>query len=112
MFISSLPPLFFLFPGFEESRLDRVTLQNVDPSALVTLIDYVYTAKVDVTEENVQTLLTAANLLQLVDVRDACCEFLFQQLHPTNCLGIKAFADLHGCVELLQQVWFYRTAIK
>ena len=42
-----------------------------------------------VTEENVQSLLPAANLLQLGDVRDACCEFLQSQLHPTNCLGIR-----------------------
>jgi len=46
-------------------------------------------------------LLPAANLLQLHDVQDACCDFLQSQLHPTNCLGIKAFADLHGCMELL-----------
>ena len=48
-----------------------------------------------------QILLPAANLLQLTDVKDACCEFLVTQLHPSNCLGIRAFADLHGCLELL-----------
>jgi kelch-like protein 2/3 len=48
-----------------------------------------------------KVLLPAANLLQLQDVQDACCDFLQTQLHPTNCLGIKAFADLHGCMELL-----------
>lgn len=48
-----------------------------------------------------QVLLPAANILQLTYVRDACCEFLQSQLHPTNCLGIRAFADLHGCLELL-----------
>lgn len=48
-----------------------------------------------------KVLLPAANLLQLHDVQDACCDFLQTQLHPTNCLGIKAFADLHGCMELL-----------
>jgi hypothetical protein len=41
-----------------------------------------------------QTLLPAANLLQLTDVRDACCEFLLAQLHPTNCLGIKVSRSL------------------
>ena len=48
-----------------------------------------------------QILLPAANLLQLNDVRDACCEFLQSQLHPTNCLGIRRFADLHCCQDLL-----------
>ena len=48
-----------------------------------------------------QALLPAANLLQLSAVRDACCDFLESQLHPTNCLGFRAFADLHGCMNLL-----------
>lgn len=46
-------------------------------------------------------LLPAANLLQLQEVREACCDFLQTQLHPSNCLGIQRFADLHSCVELL-----------
>lgn len=50
-----------------------------------------------------QVLLPAAGLLQLQDVKKACCEFLSSQLHPTNCLGIRAFADLHACTELLNQ---------
>lgn len=54
-----------------------------------------------------QVLLPAANLLQLTDVRDACCDFLQAQLHPTNCLGIRAFADLHGCLDLLNHAESY-----
>lgn len=50
---------------------------------------------------SMQMLLPAANLLQLTEVRDACCDFLQSQLHPSNCLGIRAFADLHACTELL-----------
>ncbi|VDP73334.1 unnamed protein product, partial [Schistosoma curassoni] len=56
---------------------------------------------INVNEENVQTLLPAANLLQLTAVRDICCEFLQFQLHPSNCLGIQRFADLHNCQDLL-----------
>ena len=33
-------------------------------------------------------------------VREACCKFLMRQLHPTNCLGIRNFADTHACKEL------------
>lgn len=46
-------------------------------------------------------MLPAAKLLQLYNVQDACCDFLKTQLHPKNCLGIKALANLHGCMELL-----------
>lgn len=101
MVLASCSPYFYaMFTGFEESRQDRITLQGVDYHALQLLVEYVYTSLVEVTEENVQVLLTAANLLQLTDVRDACCDYLQTQLDPSNCLGIRDFADLHGCVDL------------
>ncbi|XP_045213681.1 kelch-like protein 2 [Mercenaria mercenaria] len=90
-----------MFTGdLAEAKSDRITLQEIDPTALVLLIDFVYSSEIQVTEENVQTLLPAANILQMTEVRDACCEFLQSQLHPSNALGIKAFADLHACTEL------------
>ena len=49
-------------------------------------------------------LLPAANLLQIVYVKEACCDFLIKQMHPSNCLGIRAFADMFGCFELLKSV--------
>lgn len=55
-----------------------------------------------VEESNVQMLLPAACLLQLTEIQDICCEFLKRQLDPSNCLGIRAFADTHSCRELLR----------
>ena len=48
----------------------------------------------------VQVLLPASSILQIVSVREACCKFLMRQLHPTNCLGIRNFADTHACKDL------------
>uniref|UniRef100_A0A8C2K856 Kelch-like family member 2 n=1 Tax=Cyprinus carpio TaxID=7962 RepID=A0A8C2K856_CYPCA len=91
-----------MFTGeMTESRQKKVRIKEIDGWTLGMLIDYVYTAEIQVTEENVQVLLPAAGLLQLQEVKKACCEFLITQLHPTNCLGIRAFADLHACTELL-----------
>lgn len=54
-----------------------------------------------------QTLLPAASLLQLNGVRDACCKFLLSQLDPSNCLGIRGFADTHSCSDLLKAAHRY-----
>lgn len=54
-----------------------------------------------------QVLLPAAGLLQLQDVKRTCCEFLESQLHPINCLGIRAFADMHACTDLLSKANTY-----
>lgn len=100
--LASCSPYFYAMFTVEmaESKAKKVTLQQIDPTALSMLIDFVYTSEIHVTEDNVQTLLSASNLLQLIEVQEACCEFLQSQLHPSNCLGIKAFADLHDCTDL------------
>ena len=48
---------------------------DVNPEALRTLLDYAYTTEVVVHEGNVQDLLATSDLLQMTDVKDACCEF-------------------------------------
>ncbi|XP_031627071.1 ring canal kelch homolog isoform X2 [Contarinia nasturtii] len=104
MVLASCSPYFYaMFSGtdFEESHQDKIHVHGVDYHALQLLVEYVYTSYVGVTEDNVQTLLTAANLLQLTDVQQACCDYLQMELDPSNCLGIRDFADIHGCVDLL-----------
>ena len=44
--------------------------------------------EVSVTEENVQELILAADMLELSDVVDICSAFLKQQLEPSNAIGI------------------------
>lgn len=74
--------------GSNYSLLPRHTLASLSPLCL-------------------QTLLPAASLLQLNGVRDACCKFLLSQLDPSNCLGIRGFADTHSCSDLLKAAHRY-----
>lgn len=48
-----------------ESRQNIVTLQGVDPEMVKLLLDYAYSSHVLITRSNVQSLLSAANLLQV-----------------------------------------------
>uniref|UniRef100_A0A8C8J355 Kelch-like protein 3 n=1 Tax=Oncorhynchus tshawytscha TaxID=74940 RepID=A0A8C8J355_ONCTS len=107
--LASCSPYFCaMFTGdMSESKAQQVEIRDVDGQTLRKLVDYIYTAEIEVTENNVQVLLPAASLLQLMDVRQVCCEFLQSQLHSTNCLGIRAFADLHTCTQLLNQSHAY-----
>lgn len=90
-----------MFTGdLEESRMPVVTIRDISPHIMELLVDYCYTSTIEITEENVQDLLPASGILQLTWVRDACCEFMKHQLDFSNCLGIRSFADTHGCPEL------------
>ena len=86
-----------------ETSLTKVPINGVEPEILTQLIDYIYTSKVVVSQENVQNLLSAANLLDLLPVRDACCRFLDQHMDESNCLGIQNFAEAHNCTDLQEK---------
>nr|VZH91272.1 unnamed protein product [Spirometra erinaceieuropaei] len=99
---ASSPYFKAMFTGeLAESRQTEVKLHDLDPSAVETLVDFCYTSRIQVEEKNVQALLPAACLLQMTEIKNVCCEFLKRQLDPTNCLGIRAFADTHSCGDLL-----------
>jgi hypothetical protein len=86
--------------GLSETNQTRITLKEVDPEAVRQLVEFCYTSTIQITEDNVQNLLSVANLLQFTTIIETCCSFLKNQLHPSNCLGIGNFADHHNCTEL------------
>ncbi len=99
--VASIPYFYAMFTSdLVESKQTRITLKDMDASAVEAIIDFAYTANLNVSSKNVQTLLPVATILQMNRVQWACCDFLEAQLDATNCLGIYAFAELHGCIEL------------
>ncbi|XP_018589038.1 kelch-like protein 4 isoform X3 [Scleropages formosus] len=90
-----------------EAKQEEIKMEGVDPEALRSLVHYAYTGVLELKEETIESLLAAACLLQLSQVIEVCCNFLMKQLHPSNCLGIRSFADAQGCVELLNVAHSY-----
>ena len=89
--------------GLAETGQDLVTLNGVEASMMAGLIEYAYTGNINITKHNCQNLLSAANLLEVLPVRDACCQFLDRNMDETNCLGIHCFAEVHSCTELMHK---------
>ncbi|KAM7243112.1 hypothetical protein CapIbe_005606 [Capra ibex] len=83
-----------------EARQEEIKMEGVEPNSLWSLIQYAYTGRLELKEDNIECLLSTACLLQLSQVVEACCKFLMKQLHPSNCLGIRSFADAQGCTDL------------
>nr|XP_006819450.1 PREDICTED: kelch-like protein 20-like [Saccoglossus kowalevskii] len=91
-----------MFTGdMAESQQDSIVMKEVDAHAMELLVEYAYTGRIEIRVETVQQILYAASLLQLPDVQVSCSGFLKRQLDPTNCLGIRNFADLHTCMDLV-----------
>ncbi|XP_055014873.1 kelch-like protein 4 isoform X1 [Boleophthalmus pectinirostris] len=84
-----------------EAKQEEIKMEGVDPEALRSLVQFAYSGVLELKEETIESLLAAACLLQLSQVIQVCCNFLMKQLHPSNCLGIRSFADAQGCTDLL-----------
>lgn len=107
-----------------ESKQERVAINGVEPQMIGMLVSYAYTSEVYISKANVQVkcltlpsplppsltstcaenyfnmvqaLLAAANLLDVMAVREACCRFMECQMDEMNCVGIHCFAEAHSC---------------
>lgn len=74
--------------GLVEGQQDSVEIHSVSSKILSMLVDFIYTGKIDITQDNVQELFAAADMLELEEVVSGCTAYLEQQLHCSNALGI------------------------
>ncbi|TNN85481.1 Kelch-like protein 20 [Liparis tanakae] len=90
-----------------ESKQERVAINGVEPQMIGMLVSYAYTSEVYISKANVQALLAAANLLDVMAVQEACCRFMERQMDEMNCVGIHCFAEAHSCKVLEKQSMDY-----
>lgn len=88
--------------GMAESHQDSVELQNIDSAAFEAILDMIYGGEIFISVVTVQSILFAASIFQIDHLKMACSDFLIKELTPLNCLGIKMFAEVHGCYNLME----------
>ncbi|XP_078262847.1 kelch-like protein 28 [Rhinoraja longicauda] len=100
--LASISPYFkAMFTGnLSENENSEVEFQCIDETALQAIVEYAYTGTIFISQDTVESLLPAANLLQIKLVLKECCTFLESQLDPGNCIGISRFAETYGCHDL------------
>ncbi|XP_067432264.1 ectoderm-neural cortex protein 1-like [Thunnus thynnus] len=92
--------------GMRESQAREVDFKDsVHPEVLEFLLDYAYSSRVIINEENAESLLEVGDMLEFQDIRDACAEFLEKNLHSSNCLRMLLLSDAHQCTRLHTLSW-------
>lgn len=62
--LAACSPYFYaMFANFEEKKLDRVVIKDIDFLAIELLIEYMYTSEILVTENNVQVFKLYTNFI-------------------------------------------------
>ncbi|KAJ8039942.1 Actin-binding protein IPP [Holothuria leucospilota] len=102
LILSAASPYFeaMFMSGLREKDQEVVEIHSVKETHLHLLVEFIYSGKIFIDSENVQELLTAADMLQISEVVDACCDFLKKELHPRNCIGVMELADAFSRIDL------------
>ena len=101
--LASSSPYFLalLAGGFMENDRSRIPIKDVNPDILTLLVEYIYTSKIMITQDNVVDIFIFSKRLHFWEVTEACSQFIRNQIQPDNCLGIKFFAKSQDDTDLI-----------
>uniref|UniRef100_A0A452IAR0 BTB domain-containing protein n=1 Tax=Gopherus agassizii TaxID=38772 RepID=A0A452IAR0_9SAUR len=96
MLLAAVNPYFraMFVSSFKESQDGEVLLQDVAPSTVQTILQYLYTEKISVTSETAQAVFVAASRLQILP--------LLEIFSLENCLVLYELGYAHGEQALLR----------
>ncbi|KAK9527716.1 hypothetical protein VZT92_014254 [Zoarces viviparus] len=84
----------------EESKKKEIVLEDVEPGVMGLILKYLYTSKINVTEQNVQDIFAVANVYQIPSIFTVCVSFLQKRLSLSNCLAIFRLGLMLDCPRL------------
>ncbi|XP_034550254.1 kelch-like protein 41a [Notolabrus celidotus] len=91
--------IFFSADG-KEVEEKEIVLENLDPSILDLIINYMYSAEIDINDNNVQDILAVSNRFQIPSVFTVCVNYLQKRLSKANCLAIYRLGLMLNCIRL------------
>uniref|UniRef100_A0A4W6DK88 Kelch-like family member 41b n=1 Tax=Lates calcarifer TaxID=8187 RepID=A0A4W6DK88_LATCA len=92
--------IFFTEDGKEVENTKEVVLDDVNPSILDMIIQYLYSAEIDLTDDNVQDIIAVANRFQIPSVFTVCVNYLQKKLSLGNCMAIFRMGLVLSCPRL------------
>lgn len=100
--IAACSPYFraMLTTGFAESYMSTISLQDCDADSVQVMIDYFYSCKLVINQDNIEGILATANLFQIPEIVQECAEFMMDEIQLDNCLGIRSLACQYSLTSL------------
>lgn len=78
----------------------EVSLENLDPNIMEVIVNYMYSAEIDINDSNVQDILAVANRFQIPSVFTVCVNYLQKSLSKRNCLAVYRLGLMLNCPRL------------
>ncbi|XP_071199249.1 gigaxonin-like isoform X2 [Salvelinus alpinus] len=84
-------------PPKEDGSMYTIELQGISVTIMKQILDYIFSGEISLSEDTIQDMVQAADLLLLTDLKSLCCQFLESCIAAENCIGIRLFS-LHYCL--------------
>ena len=103
--LSAVSPFFhkLLQSDMKESHERIVRLEEISGSVMEDVLDFIYTGTVEMTEENAEELVAAANYLLISSLKAISGRFLGQMMNHSNCISTFYLAEKYHCDELFTE---------
>ncbi|KAG8452961.1 hypothetical protein GDO86_004678 [Hymenochirus boettgeri] len=82
-----------------------VTISNLSSKAVAAFLDYAYTGKAEITDENVDMLFQMSSFLQVPLLSKACSDFLIKIIDTSNCLQLLSISESYGSTHLFDHAF-------
>ena len=102
--LSACSPFFHAMftSNLSESRNDLVKIWEMDMEILHAVVRYCYASSFEFPSDKILTLLCASDRLTMDELFNECSYHLEGQLSASNCLSLRAYAELHNCHRLFK----------
>ena len=82
--------------GGKEGKSEIVEVETISKETLVTLVDFIYTAEVNLKTDNVQRICEACHIFELIELKEGCDAFISKHVEPENAMSVYVFSKLHN----------------
>ncbi|ELU15351.1 hypothetical protein CAPTEDRAFT_119714, partial [Capitella teleta] len=87
----------------KESRSAEVQMSEISADIGLTLVNYLYSGTIEITEQNAQALLAACNMLLLTNVKKDIAKFLSHKIDESNCISLMNLARFYDLESLRKE---------
>lgn len=83
------------------------TISNLSPKAVKAFLDYAYTGRTEITNDNIEMFFQLSSFFQVSLLSKACSDFLIKSIDLGNCLQLLAISESYGSTQLFDHALRY-----
>ena len=84
---SSVFQTMFKHSGFKEAKTNSATINGIEVTTLEKVIRFLYSGSIDLEPSNILEVLNFANQYDITPLRDACGDYLFENVTPESVMS-------------------------